>query len=450
MRLRLAAMAVILLATWADATDVSPREFPAVLAGHAVLPANTFLAAPTDASADLRVSGKFTSGQRVEALGTVPGLSAGRPTGLSLPFQGQPVQGHSGIKRMADGTVWVLTDNGFGTKANSSDAMLFLSRHRLDWDRGAVERLETVFLHDPDKRVPFRIVHEGTEKRYLTGADFDPESFQLIGDSIWIGDEFGPYLIRADRSGKVLAVHETEVNGKVVRSPDHPSVTTPAVPTGSVAFAVRRSKGFEGLARSPDGRFLYALLEGPVWDTETNDWEKVGGREVLRILEFDVAQAKWTGRHWKYVLEQNGLAIGDFNMIDATTALVIERDNGEGTADRACPEGQRRPDCFHDLARFKRVMKIEVNEAQVGQAVRKIGYIDLMKIADPQRLARKPLNGDVLTFPFFTIENVDVVDGAHIVVGNDNNLPFSSSRDPQKADDNEFVLLQVRDLLQAR
>ena len=73
-----------------------------------------------------------------------------------------------------------------------------------------------------------------------------------------------------------------------------------------------------------------------------------------------------------------------------------------------------------------------------------------MRIADPKGVARKPLNDDRLTFPFFTIENVDVVDAEHTVVGNDNNLPFSSSRDPQKADDSEFVLLNVRDLLQAR
>ncbi|HYF54546.1 MAG TPA: esterase-like activity of phytase family protein [Salinarimonas sp.] len=451
MRILLAALAVAgALAPAAHASDANSREFPAVLAGHAVLPAATFLPAPADAPADLRVSGKFTTGRRIESLGSVPGLSGGRPTGLSLPFQGQPVQGHSGIKRTADGTFWVLTDNGFGSKANSPDAMLFLSRYRLDWASGAVERLETVFLHDPDKRVPFRIVHEGTEKRYLTGADFDLEGFQIVGDSFWIGDEFGPYLIRADRSGRVVSVHETEIDGKVARSPDHPAVTTPPVPNAPVAFTVRRSKGYEGLASSPDGRFLYAMLEGPVWDEAAKDWEKAGGREALRVLEFDTAAAKWTGRHWKYVLDQNGLAIGDFNMIDATTALVIERDNGEGTANRACPEGQRRPDCFHDVARFKRVVKIEMSEAQVGGPVRKIGHIDLMRIADPNRLARKPLDDDRLTFPFFTIENVDVVDAEHIVVGNDNNLPFSSSRDPGKADDNEFVLLNVRDLLQAR
>jgi Co/Zn/Cd efflux system component len=64
--------------------------------------------------------------------------------------------------------------------------------------------------------------------------------------------------------------------------------------------------------------------------------------------------------------------------------------------------------------------------------------------------SRKPLNNGVLTFPFFTIENVDVVDSKHIIVGNDNNLPFSSSRDPNKADDNEFILLEVEALLKAR
>src|SRR3546814_2819185 len=51
-------------------------------------------------------------------------------------------------------------------------------------------------------------------------------------------------------------------------------------------------------------------------------------------------------------------------------------DNGEGTPDKACPEGQKRTDCFHDLAKFKRVYKIEMSDANAGQPVRKIGYID--------------------------------------------------------------------------
>jgi hypothetical protein len=433
------------------APALANQQFPATLAGHAVLPAESFMEAPPDAPADLKVSGKFTTGNRVDAVGTVEGLSSGRPTGVKLPFRGQPLQGHSGIKKMPDGTFWVLTDNGMGNKANSPDSMLYLNRYRIDWEKGTIERLETVFLSDPDKKVPFRIANEGTERRYLTGSDLDPESMQPIGDKFWLGEEFGPYLIRVDRTGKVEAMFETTVDGKPVRSPDHYMVRTPAVPSATANFNLGRSRGFEGMAASPDGKYLYPLLEGSLWDSDKKEWEKTpDGKEYLRILEFDVGAEKWTGRHWKYVLEASGHAIGDFNLIDATTGLIIERDNGEGTVDKACPQGERRPNCFHDLAKFKRVYKIELNDANVNGPVRKIGYIDLMQIADPDKKARKPLNGNVLTFPFFTIENVDVIDARHIIVGNDNNLPFSSSRDPNKADDNEFVLLEVSDLLKAR
>jgi hypothetical protein len=451
MRLPLAAALLLSTTILAGAQDAQ-KEFPAKLLGQAMLPANTIIPAPGDAPADLKVSGKFaTPGQRVEAVGTVMGLSGGRPTGLSTPFAGQPVQGFSGIRSLGNGEFLVLTDNGFGAKANSPDAMLFFHKLKVDFAAGKIERSATTFLHDPDKKVPFRIVHEGTDKRYLTGADFDPESIQPIGDKLWIGEEFGPYLMRTDANGKVEAVFETMVDGNPVRSPDHPAVTTPAAPNLPVSFNVRRSKGFEGMAQSPDGRFLYPLLEGPLWNAETKGNEEVDGKEVLRILEFDVQAERWTGRSWFYPLEQKGLAIGDFNMIDATTALIIERDNGEGTADKACAAGQKGPDCFHDLARFKRVVKIEMTQANVGKPVRKIGFIDLMKIADPDGKAKQGAIDGVLPFPFFTIENVDVVDLAKgvIVVGNDNNLPFSSSRDPKKADDNELVLLSVKELLEA-
>jgi hypothetical protein len=427
-------------------------EFPAKLAGHVILPAQSYIQPPADAPADLKVSGRFTGAARVDAVGSVMGRSNGRPTGVSVPFQGQPVQGHSGVKRMADGTFWVLTDNGFGSKLNSPDAMLFLRRYAMDWAAGTMNPQQTVWLHDPDRKVPFRIANETTEKRYLTGSDFDPEGFQIINGKIWIGEEFGPYLIRTDMTGKVEAVFETQVDGKPLRSPDHFRVvaSNPGAPLDP-SVNLGRSRGYEGLASSPDGRFLYGLLEGPVWDAQAKDWEKTTeGRTVLRILEFSVAEEKWTGRHFKYVLDAGATAIGDFNMIDATTGLVIERDNGEGTGDKVCPAGTKAETCFDAPAKFKRIVKIEMTDAMVNEPVRKIGHIDLMKIQDPDKKARKPLDGGVLTFPFFTIENVDVVDARHIIVGNDNNLPFSSSRDPNKADDNEFVLLEVEELLKAK
>jgi hypothetical protein len=449
-------LAAIAIAATLPLAAQAQQQFPAVLVGHAYLPAKTVIPPPKDAPDSMRISGKYTApdGKRRDAPESIAGTSflsdksAPRPTGVSLPFKGQPVQGFSGIKAMPDGSFWVLTDNGYGSKGNSPDAMLMFHQVRPDWKSGGVKLAQTVFLHDPDRQVPFAIVNESTKQRYLTGADFDIESMQFVGDSVWFGDELGPYLVRTDRKGKVLAVYETMLDGKVLRSPDHYAVTTPAVP-GAFTTPVRRSRGYEGMAASKDGRFLYPLLEGPLWVDADKKWEAKDGREFLRILEFDVAKGEWTGRSWKYLLEANGNNIGDFNMIDADTGLVIERDNGEGEADEAC-NGPPRPDCQNVPAKMKRVYKVSLTDADAEGFVKKIGFIDLMDIADPNGVAKRGGKGGKFTFPFVTIEDVDVVDADHIVVANDNNLPYSSGRKVGVQDDNEFILLRVPELLRAR
>ncbi|PYE89354.1 esterase-like activity of phytase family protein [Phyllobacterium leguminum] len=428
-------------------------KFPAALKAQAILPANSVIKAPEDAPEHLKTSGKFTAKNRHRAtgIGTVPGMDENRPTGISLPLDGQPLQGFSGIKAVADGTFWTLSDNGFGNKLNSPDTALMLHHVKLDWDGGKVERIETLFLSDPDKKVPFPITLEGTDKRYLTGSDFDVESIQPVDDGFWIGEEFGPFLVRVDKTGKVTDVVETVVDGAPVQSPDYPSLALPANPTAkNPSFNLKRSGGYEGMARSKDGAKLYALLEGPRYLAD-GAVEKVGDNPALRIIEFDIAGKKWTGRSWLYPLGDGGQAIGDFNMIDDTTGLVIERDNGAGAAAKACADPKNpQPDCFSTPAKFKRIYKIEMNDANAGGAVRKIGYIDLLDIKDAGGKARQGGAEGIYTMPFVTIENVDVVDENHIIVGNDNNLPFSAGRAVNKADDNEFVLLEVGEFLKAK
>ena len=445
------AAAVLALSTASAFAD--DQEFPAKLAAHAILPANTIIPAPENAPEHLRTSGKFTTAdrKRAEGLGTVPGKDGLRPTGLSLPFDGQPVQGFSGIKSMGDGTFWSLSDNGFGSKLNSSDAALMLHHIAFDWDKGTVERKKTVFLSDPDRKAPFPIVLEGSDNRFLTGADFDVESIQPVADGFWVGEEFGPYLLKFDAEGRLTDVFDTVIEGEPVRSPDHPTLTLPGNPTAkNPAFNLKRSGGYEGLAMSKDGAKLYGLLEGPRYMAD-GEVEKVDGKTALRIAEFDAAKKEWTGRSWLYPLADGGEAIGDFNMINATEALVIERDNGAGTADKACADASApKPDCFARPAKLKRIYKIEMTDENVGKAVRKVGYIDLMKIADPDNKKRQGGGEGFYDMPFVTIENVDLVDDSHIVVGNDNNLPFSAGRAIDKADDNEFVLLEVSDLLKAK
>ncbi len=117
------------------------------------------------------------------------------------------------------------------------------------------------------------------------------------------------------------------------------------------------------------------------------------GKRFLRILEFDVAKGEYTGKSFKYTLEAPGNAIGDFNLIDATSGLIIERDDTEGDMARACPDGAAKPDCFNVPAKFKQIYKIDLAQADADGFVKKVGYIDLMDIQDPNKRRRAGRQG---------------------------------------------------------
>ncbi|WP_340247262.1 esterase-like activity of phytase family protein [Sulfitobacter pontiacus] len=440
-------LAVSLLAVPAAAQET----FDATLAGHAYLPALSLVAPPADAPKDAWISGKFTGGARNGVPMSVPGDTGGlhgkRLTGLNLPFIGQPLQGFSGfaMNRAEDGSVYVLTDNGFGSKANSPDTLLFFSRMDADFDTGEVEIKEKVFLHDPDFKVPFRISYGGTDSRYLTGADFDLESIQRVGDSIWIGEEFGPYLIEATLDGRIKGVYPTMVDGVQLKGPDTPGISATSVK--GTDWTVPRSGGYEGMALQPETGLLWAMLEKPLLAASG---ENEG--DFLRVMAFDPEARDWTGEGFKFKLAEGATAIGDFNFIDETRALVIERDNGEGEPSLKCA-GDPQADCFPNPAMVKHVVLIDTADVDAEGYVRRIGQIDLMNIADPEGKARIETDGGEagrFSLPFFTIEDVMRVDETHIMVAVDNNLPFSSGRKLDAAADNEVVLLSVPELLAAQ
>ncbi|MFN0116347.1 MAG: esterase-like activity of phytase family protein [Paracoccaceae bacterium] len=451
--------AFLVSATLATAALVSPpalgeETFPARLAGTAVLPAASFVPPPAGAPADAAIPGKFTGSSRNMEPESVMGdtgaaMHGKRPTGIKLPFRGQALQGFSGyaMNRTADGSFWMITDNGFGSKLNSPDALLMVHRMVPRWDNGRMEIAQTIFLRDPDFQIPFRIAHEGTPARYLTGADFDVESIQALNGELWIGDEFGPYLIRLTEDGKVIAVYPTKLGDKDLKSPDTPGIS--AVSVVGKDWQVPRSAGYEGMALQPGTGLLWAMLEKPLLGEDN----KPEGNFV-HVIAFDPAKGEWTGQSFKFALGEGTVSIGDFNFIDATRALVLERDNGEGDPSLKC-EGDPKPDCFPLPAITKRVVLIDTATVDADGFVRRIGSVDLMAIADPdgkgtlETVAKRDLKG-IFTFPFFTIEDVVKVDDTHIMVGNDNNLPFSSGRALDRAADNEAILLSVPELLAAK
>src|SRR4051812_1699675 len=115
------------------------------------------------------------------ALGTAP------INGVAVPFADQPVQGFSAAVRNRDGTFDVLSDNGYGTKANSADFVLRIHRVAPDFAAGAIDIVGGINLSDPNRQVPFPLTRAD---RVLTGADFDPESMVRAGDgSYWLGEE---------------------------------------------------------------------------------------------------------------------------------------------------------------------------------------------------------------------------------------------------------------------
>ena len=187
------------------------QNVPDTLVGRAVLPAATFAPGPT-------------SGTQ---------LGEGPINEQEVPFvDKQPVQGVSAVAQIDDSTFWAMSDNGFGGLENSADYHLRIYKIQVDFETasdpdGNIEVLDFIELRDPDGLVPFAITNHFTPERVLTGADFDIESFQITPDgTIWIGDEFGPFLLHVDATGKVLEapipLPDFDNPGGEIRAPQNP------------------------------------------------------------------------------------------------------------------------------------------------------------------------------------------------------------------------------------
>lgn len=228
------------------------------LVGFAVLPADTF--------ADGLASSSYRQ---------TPGLRTN-----PAPFSSQPVQGFSAIQfGPQSGSYWVLSDNGLGSKANSPDypLRLYLVTPRARTPQGGSGDVQVncfIQLRDPNRLVPFPILNENTPDRLLTGYDFDPESFVIAADgTLWVGDEFGPYLLHFDANGVLLdppfATPDygagKDPSKDQVRAPQNPALIMNPVGPGQPSLAnLPTSRGYEGMTTNPARTKVYAMLEGTV------------------------------------------------------------------------------------------------------------------------------------------------------------------------------------------
>ena len=130
---------------------------------------------------------------------------------------------------------------------------------------------------------------------------------------LWMGDEFGPWILHFDRDGVLLEPPFAVPGG--LRSPNNPFLgTDPATHPNS--------RGIEAMAISPNGRYLYAALEGAtVADA---------GSVRRLVFEFDIRARRFTERTWSYRTEAAPNMVADMWALDQHRMVLIERDGGLG------------------------------------------------------------------------------------------------------------------------
>jgi hypothetical protein len=397
MRVLAAALAVgAVLAGFASLGQAADDKEPTLL-GRAILPADAYQPGPP--------SGAFIAPDN----------------GVTTPFPSQPVPGFSAVLDAGHGEFWAMPDNGYGSKANSGDFLLRVYRIRPDFETaaggsGSVDVLGFIQLRDPDGKLPFALFRAD---RLLTGADLDIESLRPARDgTLWFGEEFGPFLVHTDATGKVL---EAPISLPGVQSPQNPFLPNPD------AWTIRASRGFEGMARSIDGKTLYPMLEGAL----RNDPDP--RRRIL--TEFDLRSGAYTGRTWQYRVDAGvpDAVIGDLTALDQHRFVLIERDDAQGAE-----------------ALQKKIYLVDLRRTDAEGFLRKRLVVDLLRIRDPRgiSLPARPGEfgvGDPFSFPLQSVESLEVLGGERLLVANDNNYPFSDGRwiARDRPDDTELIVVRA-------
>ncbi|GAB6938545.1 hypothetical protein JCM11754A_20720 [Isoptericola variabilis] len=367
------------------------------------------------------LAGRATLSADFLAEGPPSGAQASAANGRQGPWDGQVIPGFSAMVDNGDGTFWAQPDNGFGSQGNSADFLLRSYLVKPDWDTGGgrgsgsgeIEVLDHVSYNDENHVLDFDIVRGDTEERLLTGADFDIESVVRADDgTLWVGEEFGPFLLHFDADGTLLEKPYELPGG--LRSPQNPYLADGEEPT------VRASRGFEAMAGVRGGRYLYPVLEGAL----------VGDADQRRrvIHEFDTRRGAYTGRTWDYQADQEANVLGDAFAVGKDSFWVVERDDFEGPASVT-----------------KRVYEIDLGETDRDGYVRKELVLDALRVENPRGIdAGEGYGlGETYALPVQSFETVLRLRDGRLLIGNDNNYPGNAARNPGTPDDTEMVVIDL-------
>ena len=208
-----------------------------------------------------------------------------------------------------------------------------------------------------------------------TNARFDPESIRVAanGKSVFITDEYGPYIYQFDKAtGSRIGVITLPDKFAVATLSSQGATEISANTSGRVA-----NKGMEGLAITPDGKTLVGIMQSPLLQDGGTDGSSV------RIVTIDIATGKIT-HEYAYKLDNIGTAakpkyptVSEIVAINDHEFIIDERD-GKGLGDGS-------------NAAFKKLYKIDLSGAEdvssltgasalPAKAVGKTLFVDLVAL----------------------------------------------------------------------
>ncbi|MGN6207122.1 esterase-like activity of phytase family protein [Asticcacaulis sp.] len=203
-------------------------------------------------------------------------------------------------------------------------------------------------------------------------ARFDPEGIRVSGDgkSVFVSDEYGPYLYQFDRAtGQRLK--SFALPSKFAAS--HLSSKGEAEIAGNDSGRVA-NKGMEGLAITPDGKTLVGIMQSPL--------AQDGGTRApyVRIVTVDIARG--ATHEYAYGLNNTGTAekpkyagISEIVAVNDHQFLVDERD-GKGRGAGGEPVFKKL--FLIDLKGAADVSDLSGAEALAGKTVTKTVFLDMV------------------------------------------------------------------------
>ena len=199
-------------------------------------------------------------------------------------------------------------------------------------------------------------------------ARFDPESVRLSrdGKSIFVSDEYGPYIYRFDR--------ESGVRTGVFNLPDNFAVDH-LDPVGDVEITANSlgrvaNKGMEGLAITPDGSTLVGIMQSALaQDGGDNDGQ------VLRIVMIDIESGAVTHQYAYQTDTDKKYTASDIVAVNDHVFLVDERD-GKGFGDGS--EAKFKKLFLIDLAGATDVTNLSGHDDLAAHAVSKRLFLNVV------------------------------------------------------------------------